>query len=816
MESLLRDLRLALRSAWRRRGASALIIGTLALGIGANVAIFGIISGTLLRPLPFRDADRLVQIGSIRGGEPGPISMREIEDLREQAQSFERIAAYVGGSQYSLRGKAGPEKPRAILMTHDLFAVLGVPLRDGGPWPESFDRERSFGIVLSNELWRRQFDANANVVGTTVSLDASPFFTPSYQIYGVVPEGFDFPARVELYRSIYISRAFPNLDSRTARNAYGVARLRPGVTIESARREVEDIARRIAALHPQSNEGVVPSVTALRDVYVGGIRSYVYILAMAGALVLVIAATNTASMLLSQLLAREGELAIRHALGASRWRLARQLLAESVSLAMGEAILGTALAYPLLHGITSLIRFDVPTWMTLDIDVRVLAFAVALALIVGILVGLVPIARLEAGRLGETIRSIGRGAVGGLRQHRVRSALVIAQVALSVALLVGAGALGRTFVSLLRANPGFDDRNLLTFQVSLPWTYPDAEKIRFQQRVLQELAAMPRVSGSALNANLPLTAVAQPDRGLLEVEGQPEEDGVRNPYVDFQRVSEGYFALMGIPVLAGRTFAEVDADSSSPRVAAVSERLAARLWPGDAQRVVGRRIRRAASALVTSAEPTWVTVVGVARDVRADSLDGEGGYDVYLSARQYPDGWTHFLARTHGDPMGYVERAKQAVWSVDAGQAVFDIKPMRERVLDTAWRHRLASALFGVFAAVALLLAATGIYGVTSYVVRQRTREIGVRIALGAQRAEVIRDVIRGAVRLVAIGTLLGAIAAIVLSRLMASLVSGVASTDVLVLSGVVITLLLTAFAAALIPALRASRVDPIVALRSE
>jgi putative ABC transport system permease protein len=449
--------------------------------------------------------------------------------------------------------------------------------------------------------------------------------------------------------------------------------------------------------------------------------------------------------------------------------------------------------------------------MSVDVDAAVIAFTALLALVTAVATALVPALRLDPVRLAETVKSGGKGAVGGSRQHRIRSALIVGEVALSIALLVGAGTMLRTFVALMRAEPGFDDRNLLSFQVALPWTYPDAEKIRFQERAIDALRATPGITAAALNANLPLTDVGQPDRGLVLAEGQPEEERLRNPYVNYQRVSDEYFATMRIPLLTGRTFTDRDADSTAPRVAVVSARLARRLWP--ATEPLGRRLRSGGGL---PGDSSWVTVVGVARDVKFDSLASVGGYDVYLSSRQYPTGWTYYVARTRVEPMSLAEQVKRAVWSIDANQAVFDIRPMRARVLDTVWQHRLAAALFGVFAAVALGLAATGIYGVISYLVREQTREIGVRMALGARRSEIVRGVVLRCLRVTVVGTAVGLLVAFFLARGMASLLPSVGVADPLVFVAVTLLVVSVGVVAALVPAARAARVDPMVALRFE
>ena len=797
------------RAFRRRPGVTALVVLTLALGIGANSAIFSVVDAILLRPLPFPEADRLVRIETVRGSERGPASMKEREDLKERAGDlFTGLAAYIPDSEYTLSGHGAAEKLPAILVTHDFFDVLGVSILHGGVWPEDFDRARNFGIVLSNRVWTRKLGGSPGLVGETLTLDASPAHTPSYTVYGVLPEGFDFPARTELYRSIYISRFFPNVEDRAARNVMLLARLAPGVTVEAARARLAEVGRSLARELPETNAGVGFAVTPLREVYVGSLRPYLVLLLGAVSLVLLIACANVANLLLQAALEREREIAIRAALGAGRGRIVRLLVAESVLLALAGGAAGLLLARWGLEALTAYVQLDLPAWMRFGLDGRALAVTFLLSLATGVLAGLTPALRTSAGRLPELLKAGGKSGGSSLRHGRLRALLVVAEVGLSLMLLVGAGLLARTFVSLGQTDPGFDPDRLLTFRVALPWTYEEEQTAAFQKNVLERLEVLPGVSAAAINANLPLAGGNQSGRGTVAAFGQPPSELAKNPYVNFQIVSPGYFGLMGIRLLRGRAFSPADREDAPP-VAVVSERLARILWPG--QDPIGKRLKRADSGRPDS---PWSTVVGVVTDVKSQSLTVEPGPDIYVSSLQVIDGWMYFLLRTEVDPESLVDDVRGAVAAVDPNQPVHDVLPMRERLLETVWQQRVSGLLFGLFAALALGLAATGIYGVLSYSVEQRARETGIRMALGARPGQVLREILGETLRLTLLGVALGLAGAIALARALASLLYGVSPLDPPTFAAVCLLLVAVALAAGYLPARRATRVDPLEALR--
>ncbi|MEM7482398.1 MAG: ABC transporter permease [Acidobacteriota bacterium] len=794
----------------RRPAAAVLIVLTLALGVGANAAVFSAIDGILLRPLPFADPDRLMVVEAVRGDEPGPLSMREVADLEEQPGLFSEVAAFLPDSAYTLSGQGEAEKLPAILVTHDLVSLLGVDLLHGGAWPESFDRERNFGILLGHRVWQRKFGSRPDVVGTTVALDASPTHSPSYTIYGVLPEGFEFPDDTAIYRSIYISRYFPNIEDRNARQVVAVARLAPGVRTEEAGQRIAALGRRLAEQYPETNREVGLRLNPLRERYLGPVRPYVLLLFGATVAVLLIACVNVANLLLGVALARDREMAVRAALGAGRLRLAAQVLGEGLVLAAVGGLLGIAAAVPALHLLRLALAERLPLWMDLSLDGRALTAALVLSLIAGVGASLVPALRISAARLHQALKEGGRGGGAGRRQALARRGLVVSEVALCLVLLVAAGLVVRTFRALMAVDPGVRAEGVATFQVALPWTYAQEDVERFQREVLAGLVNLPGVSGSAFNSNPPLTGIERVDRSLVRAEGQDDVEVQNNPYAFNQVISDDYFEVAGVPLLAGRAFDRRD-HADAPAVAIVSQRFAERLWPGES--AVGKRFRVTED---TPQEASWREVVGVVGDVRREGPGAAPGFDLYWPLQQRRAAWGHYFARTTTPPAALREPARRVVAAVDSGQPVVDFRTLEQRILDSVWRERLTGTVFGIFSVLALVLAATGVYGVMSYLVRQRRRETGVRMALGARRRDVLAGVLREALVLVAIGVASGAVVALIAAQGLRGVLFGVAPWDPGAFAVGAGTLAVVGLLAALGPALRAIGTDPAEVLQAE
>jgi putative ABC transport system permease protein len=798
------DVRQAVRSLAGQPGFALVVMLTLGLGIGANTAIFSAVHGLLLRDPPFADPDRLVRITSVRGDEAGGgLSVPELDDLL-MLPVIESAAMYTDLGMYNASGFGTPEELQATITTHNLFQVLGVAPLVGSTFPPEFDRTRNFGLVISHGLWVRKFGRDPNIVGRTMTLDGAP----GYTIYGVMPLDFNFPSHSDLFRSSGISANPDDYRRREARERFVLARIRPGVTIEQARSAIGILADRLAREYPATNGGLRFSVTPLRDMYSAQVRPYVLLLFGAVVLVLVVACANVANLTLSRAIARDRDLAVRAALGAPRWRIVQAFVVESLVLAAGGAVLGVALAWGGVRILAGLVPIQLPPWMTVAIDARAGAFLGAAALLTAIVTGLVPALHTTSRPSHEALKEGARGSSGGVRHNRLRNALIVSEVALALVLLVGASLMLRSLWKLTRVDPGFDTHNALTFRVELGWAaYGRLEKtVPFHEQVMTRLSAVPGVEAVTFDNNLPMSGTPR-EPAAVRTAGESLDDEQRNPYVNWHEVGPDYFEVMGIDIVTGRGFDDRDVPGAFP-AAIVSQPLAERLWPG--RDPVGQQLQ------YQELPDLWLTVVGVAGPVLHHELDGNAGFDVYRPWRQATVGGPYYVIRTSGDPMSIAREATAIIGETDPNQSFLDVQTFETRVASRIWQRRLAGVLFGSFAGLALLLVAVGLYGILSYSVSQQTREIGVRLALGATERLILGQVLGRGLRLVIIGIAIGGVLALSLARLIAGLLYGVAPLDPTTLVLVPALLLAVALLACYLPARRAMRVDPLVALRSE
>ncbi|HEY7820781.1 MAG TPA: ABC transporter permease, partial [Vicinamibacteria bacterium] len=686
--------------------------------------------------------------------------------------------------------------------------VLGVPLLVGDVWPESYDRERSFGIVLNHGVWQRAFGGDRNILGKKLTLDGAP----NYVVFGILPEGFDFPARADLYRSIAINEKSPNYLERGARNVRAIARLRDGVTYGEAQRVLDNLGREWQGAYPLENQGITFRLVPLSEAYVGEARPYLLLLLGAVGFVLLIAIVNVTNLLLTRAVGREREIALRTALGSGRMRLYSQLAMEGVVLAFVGGALGLLFAHGGVSALMAMVRTDLPSWISVELDSRVVIFTAAISIATGLLASIAPALRAGKTNLGASLKESGRGGTGGLEHRRLRGALVVAQFALALALLAGAGLLVKSFLRMQGDSLGFRPESLLTFRVALPWsTYPnDSGRVeRFQTEVVRRLAELPGVEAATFNGGLPIVATEEGYRRSFTLEGQPETEQRSNPYAYHQEIHPSYFEVIGIPLLEGRAFTELDLKETEP-VAIVNRHFAETFWPDES--ALGKRVKIGDPR----DEGPFRTIVGVVSDVKHESLVGDKAFDLYTNYLQTPYANAYFLVRTRVDPLSLVEPARQAVLAVDADQSIYDILTMEGRLLASVWQRRLASVVFALFAGAALFLASVGIYGVLSYAVTQRQREMGIRSALGASPRDILVLVLREGLALALIGCALGVAGALLLSRSLASLLHQVSPTDPGTFLGVAALLLGVAFLASYLPAFRARRVSPIASLRQE
>jgi predicted permease len=794
LAELRRDAWYALRSLRASPGFAAVAALTIALGIGTATTIFGIVNAVLLRPLPFAEPAGLVRLWeSNPTTERFSVSSPNYLDWRERARSFTELGAY-GGRPVSLTDGAEPERVEAAAVTPTVFRVLGVAPRVGRTFLDEEARPGSERrvAVISHALWQRRFGGDPRAVGRPLSLDGVP-----YEIVGVMPPGFDFPRR----RDVWLPLAPLATSSRGDHRLSVLARLRPGATVASATAEMRALARDLARQYPESNRDWSVSVASFDDWIVGPeLRTRVLALLGAVGLLLLMACVNVANLMLARASARQRDITLRAALGAGRGRVVRQLLTESLVLAASGAVLGIAFAAAAVPALRKVAADAVPRLDTMTVDWRVLAFGAAAAALTGLLFGLVPAVQTSRADLHRLLRGGARVAAAG----HARNALIVASVAMAALLLVGAGLVGGSFARLMRVDPGFRAQGVLAASIVLPPTrYPaDTQRVAFQRELVRRVGALPGVQVVGTTNVMPLGGGST---GIpYTVEGRPADP---NAFLqaDWRSVTPGYFAAMGVTLKRGRLIAESDADG--PPVIVISERMARHLWPDEDP--IGKQIRAQGSRVAS-------TVVGVVSDVRDITLEGDPREAMYLSYQQvsWPAMWV--LARTAGDPAALANAVRREVWAIDRALPVSDVRPLAEIVSDAAAQPRLTLLVFALFGGAALALAGVGVYGIVAYGVAQRTREIGVRLALGARPGRVVASVVGQGARLAALGVALGVAAAWPLSRYLGTILYGITPTDAATYAGVALLLAGAAVLASAIPAGSAARLDPVIALRDE
>jgi len=806
METLLQDLRYAARRLTRAPAFTLIAVLTLALGIGANSAIFSVVNAVLLRPLPYPEPDRLVTVNQLwEGTLPSVFTPANYRDVRAQNTVLERMAAY-DATGLTLTGRGEPVRLEGVEVGDGFFEALRVrPVLGRTFRPEENQPGRTRVVVLGHGLWQERFGGDPEIVGKVVSLSGNP-----YEVVGVMPRGFSFPAERQLYVPLEYEEDFMSDDSRGAWYLQVIGRLKPGVSVEQAAAQVAQIGKRLEAAYPETNTDVGMSAFSLRERMVGKVRASLWVLLGAVGFVLLIACANVANLLLARAAARETELAVRTALGAGRARLVRQLLTESVVLGTLGGAAGLLLA---LWGSAFLVALQpegIPRLEEVRVDGTVILFTAGMALLTGLLFGLIPAAQVGRGSLAASIREGGRGALSGRGSKRVRGALVVAEVALAMILLTGAGLLVQSFVRLQRVDPGFQPEGALTFRLSLPQAQYDApeERAAFYQRLSERVQALPGARSVGAVIALPLS-----DFGFtfsFEVEGRAPAQPGEEPSIQTRVATPDYFRTMGIPLVRGRGFT-ADDRRGSPQVVLISEAAVRRYFPDEDP--IGKRITLGWGTEDGHGGGEGVGVVG---DVREFALAQESEPLLFVPHAQVPVPSMTMVLRTSLPPESQVAAVRSLVREMDANLPLAEAQPLRSVVAESVSQPRFYMLLLTIFAAVALVLAAIGIFGVISYTVVQRTREIGVRIALGADPRSVLGLVVGGAVALAAAGVALGALGALAGTRLLSGLLYEVGATDPLTFAGVAALLLGVAAAASWLPARRATRVDPNVALRYE
>ncbi len=813
MENFFRDLRYSFRLLIKTPAFTVVAVLSIALGIGANTTVFSVINAVLLRSLPYKDPNTLVLLWGDSSTEEASmrkhsqVSATDVADFRSQNSVFEDVATYSGWNAI-MSGEGEAERVPAIQVGDGFFKIMkGQPLLGRVFTAEEQVEGKDFVIVLSYGLWQRRFGGDPNIIGKTVSLSGRP-----YNVVGVM--GADFhplPSTLVTPEGQFYRPVAENYDdsARNERHLRAIARLKPGVTIEQARSEVNGIAQRLEQEHPLTNKNRGAYVVSMTDEIIGGIRPTLLMIFGAVIFVLLVACANVANLLLARSTARYKEITIRSAIGAARNQLIRQLLTESLVLSLLGGALGLLLAIwgtGLVESVGSKLN---PMFHDIHVDMRCLGFTFVISIITGLIFGLAPALQLSRPNLAESLKEGGRGSGPAASRNRLRSGLVVAEIALTLVLLVCAGLLVRTVMRLRNVDTGFNAQNVLAMNIGLPRVkYPKPENwISFNQQVSERLAALPGVKAAGTTSVLPLSDNFD-GRGLL-VEDHPKPRG-EEISVDLYIATPGYLKAMEIPLLKGRAISEQDT-SDSYKVALINRTMANQLWPN--QDPLGRHV----SFPSDQQNPQlWRTVVGVVHDVTQYGLDKTAPMQIYVPHSQFPTSVSTIVVKTDMDPAAMTTAIRREIVALDKDQAVFNVTTLEQLMGESILLRRFVMLLLLAFAALALALAAIGIYGVISYVASQRTHEIGIRMALGAQAGDILKLIIGNGMALALIGVIAGLVGAFAVTRLMGNLLFGVSATDAMTFVSVSAGLIAIALLACYVPARRATKVDPLVALKYE
>jgi putative ABC transport system permease protein len=807
IDVLLQDIRYGLRTLIKNPGVSLLAIFALGLGIAGNTAIFSIVNAIMLRPLPVQDPNQLVMLFESKpqaGLMRGLVSYSNFNDWREQNKVFEGMAAFTT-QPFNISTGADPENISAARVSGDFFRLIKSGTALGNTFSEDDHKAGSNQVVLlSHGLWQRRFGSDPNIVGKTLTLDSA-----GYTVLGVMPADFQFPTRrAELWTPLIIA---PSQNDRDVHNLNVIARLKPDASLAQAQTELNAISVRLQEGKTNAETSWNVTVIPLADYIVGNIKPAFIILFAAVGFVLLIACTNVVNLLLARAAARQKEIAIRAALGATRARIVRQLLTESTLLSLLGGALGLLLAFLGLKFLLANLpgQISIPRVEDIGIDSQVLGFTLIISLLTGVICGLAPAWRLSKPDLNETLKEVVKGSTGALNGRRVRNLLVVSEVALALMLLCCAGLMIKSFLVLQQVDPGFNARNVLTMQISLPKSKytEDPQIASFYQQALERTATLPGVQAAGIVNHLPLSG--ETTNVAFTIEGRAPVSAAEELYAGYRSVSPDYFNVMGVPLKKGRGFTERDTAQALGAVV-INETMAKRYWPNEDP--IDKHLKQGD----LQSKAPWLTVVGVVGDVRHSAINLEPRPEMYQPFPQEPLRAMWLTVRTASDPKSLAPAVRSAILSVDKDQPVSNIRTMEELISDANFGRRTITVLLIVFAVLALILATMGIYGVLSYSVAQRKKEIGIRMALGAQGSDVLRMILKQGLKVVLLGVVIGVGLTLIATRFMSSLLYGVSGSDPVTLIGVSLFLGVVGVIACLIPARRATKLDPMHMLRYE
>ncbi len=812
METLLQDLRYGVRMLTQKPAFTSIIVIALAIGIGATTAIFSVVNSVLLRPLSFNTPDKILMVwNTVEKEDQFAVSYPDFMDWQQRNQSFEQLAAY-SSRDFTMTGMGEPVRLHGVMVTGDLFPILGIQPKIGRLFLPEEDKPGARAAVLSHRMWQQHFAADSNVRDKSITLNGQ-----SYSIVGVMPQGFQFPIQNEPAIDFWTTTssmqegAVPLSVQRGNHAIEVIGRLKDGATLEQAQADMSAIAGVLGSQYPDTNSQFGARVVPLQDELVKEIRPALLILFGAVGCVLLIACVNVANLLLVRATTRQKEVAIRTALGATRLRVIRQLLTESILLSLLGGVLGLLLA---MWGIDLLVSIapGLPRAGEISIDAKVLGFTALVTLATGLFFGIVPALQVSRTDLTQTLKEGGRTSGAGAHHNRVRSALVVLEVAIALMLLVGAGLFINSFLRLQRVNPGFDTNNALSFRIGLPDTrYPQAQqKTDFYRQLASRIESLPGIKSVAYTSALPLSG--QGGGVGFSIEGEPNASGLPFPYdSDYRAVSPGYFTTMGIQLINGRDFDERDELISNP-VVIINETLAKRYFAN--QSPLGKRINP--SFGIDDRGILMREIVGVVSNFKHSSLSAETQPELYIAYKQNPRSTMTVVVRAGSDPNNLVAAIREEAHSLDSDLPIFNVRTFDQYLSASVAQPRFNTLLLGVFAALALILTVVGLYGVTSYSVTQRSHEIGVRMALGATSGNVLSLIIRQGLSLTLTGVALGLAGAFAFTRVAESLLFGVTATDPFTFIAVSVLLIGVSLVACAVPARRATKVDPMIALRYE